>query len=485
MTTKSGLAPVHPGEILGEELNEIGLSASALARAIDVPVNRITAILNGSRGITADTALRLSRYFDTTARFWLNLQQTWQIRQAEIDAGTHILERIIPRQTEALREAARAAREMQNVSTSAFSAFRTIENNLALCDQLRAFERSLRILDKNRQISHAFEGPLDELRRAGIFETTLRQELSCTQQWLADYNSRFRVPASAEVSRLLAELQTTSKVVSGTSALQHTIESMKSPWLDIRNELDSVRRLFELQNIGELIRREAAFDPAVANTLRASLGDWRDAITWPNDIWTDLGARTEFYVGLGFDVGLTDMPASAFREAAMATIQSEPPTLVHAYGPPVTPTRNTGEEQALARTHKAHDWLRRLESQLRRFIDTEMTRAFGGDWPRHQIPDHKYEEWMSKQEEADHAGTPSCPLITYADFDDYVLIVCRQDNWEQVFNPVFDRPESIRESFQRLRPIHHDTMYSRPITLEDELLLNIESRRIMQPIAAH
>ena len=60
MITKSGMPPVHPGEVLREELKDIGMSANALAKAIDVPVNRVTAILNGDRGITADTALRLS-----------------------------------------------------------------------------------------------------------------------------------------------------------------------------------------------------------------------------------------------------------------------------------------------------------------------------------------------------------------------------------------------------------------------------------------
>ena len=96
MATKSGMKPVHPGEVLREELDELGISANALAKAIDVPTNRVTAILNGERGVTADTALRLGRYFDTTARFWLNLQQTWQIRRAEIEAGSDILERVIP-----------------------------------------------------------------------------------------------------------------------------------------------------------------------------------------------------------------------------------------------------------------------------------------------------------------------------------------------------------------------------------------------------
>ena len=78
MTIKSGMNPVHPGLVLREELDDLGLSANALAKAIDVPANRVTAILNAERGITDDTALRLGCYFDTTAQFWLNLQQTWQ-----------------------------------------------------------------------------------------------------------------------------------------------------------------------------------------------------------------------------------------------------------------------------------------------------------------------------------------------------------------------------------------------------------------------
>ena len=82
--TKSGMNPVHPGVVLREELDDLGLSASALAKAMDVPVNRVIAILNAEQGIVADTALRLGRHFDTTPRFWLNLQQTWQIRLAMV-----------------------------------------------------------------------------------------------------------------------------------------------------------------------------------------------------------------------------------------------------------------------------------------------------------------------------------------------------------------------------------------------------------------
>jgi addiction module HigA family antidote len=97
MKITNGMRPVHPGEILREELDVLELSANALAAALDVPGNRITAILNGQRGITADTALRLSRYLGTTAEFWLNLQKFYELRLAEREAGKQIKETVIPR----------------------------------------------------------------------------------------------------------------------------------------------------------------------------------------------------------------------------------------------------------------------------------------------------------------------------------------------------------------------------------------------------
>ena len=101
MNAKNGMRPVHPGEILREELDELGLSANALSKALDVPVNRVTAILNGRRGVSADTALRLARYFGTTPQLWMNLQKTWELRRAEIETGREIAERVTPRQSAA------------------------------------------------------------------------------------------------------------------------------------------------------------------------------------------------------------------------------------------------------------------------------------------------------------------------------------------------------------------------------------------------
>ena len=71
-----------------------------------------------------------------------------------------------------------------------------------------------------------------------------------------------------------------------------------------------------------------------------------------------------------------------------------------------------------------------------------MTETFGPGWPTHQLPNNKYDEWNAKKEIADRVGAPPRPLIAYADFTDYVLIICRRDNWNRVFSSYFERPES-------------------------------------------
>ena len=92
--------PIHPGEILGDELEEIGLSAKRLADLIEVPPNRLYQILAGKRNMTADTALRLSRCFGTSADFWMNLQTAYELDSARRRIGKAI-ERIPQRRDSA------------------------------------------------------------------------------------------------------------------------------------------------------------------------------------------------------------------------------------------------------------------------------------------------------------------------------------------------------------------------------------------------
>lgn len=100
LETGERLAPVHPGDVLRADfLDAMGLTAHALALALRVPANRITAILAGERAVTADTALRLARHFGTTAGFWLNLQKAYELEVAERAAGARIRAEVTPRQS--------------------------------------------------------------------------------------------------------------------------------------------------------------------------------------------------------------------------------------------------------------------------------------------------------------------------------------------------------------------------------------------------
>ncbi|MCA1772100.1 MAG: HigA family addiction module antidote protein [Halomonas sp.] len=95
--TRNGMRPIHPGEILREEyLEPLEMSVNALSMALHVPATRMNEIVRENRGITADTAMRLARYFGTSERFWLNLQTEFSLRQAQITKADQVAREIEP-----------------------------------------------------------------------------------------------------------------------------------------------------------------------------------------------------------------------------------------------------------------------------------------------------------------------------------------------------------------------------------------------------
>jgi addiction module HigA family antidote len=88
------MKPIHPGRILKREMMERGLSANKLALALRVPSGRITQILNGKRGISAETALRLGRYFGNSAQFWINLQSRYDLAVVDQEIGDKIISEV-------------------------------------------------------------------------------------------------------------------------------------------------------------------------------------------------------------------------------------------------------------------------------------------------------------------------------------------------------------------------------------------------------
>jgi len=95
------LPPIHPGEHVREFMDDFGLTMNQLAKALHVSPNRITAIIHGTRGITAETAMRLARYFGTSVQMWMNLQARYEMEVARDEFEATILKEIQPRQSEA------------------------------------------------------------------------------------------------------------------------------------------------------------------------------------------------------------------------------------------------------------------------------------------------------------------------------------------------------------------------------------------------
>ena len=94
---KNGMRPVHPGEVLREDyLTPLGMSANALAKALNVPAPRVNEVVRERRGISADTAMRLARYFGGDARSWLNLQAAYDLRVAEMENAKRIDREVVP-----------------------------------------------------------------------------------------------------------------------------------------------------------------------------------------------------------------------------------------------------------------------------------------------------------------------------------------------------------------------------------------------------
>lgn len=359
---------------------------------------------------------------------------------------------------------------------------------------LRAFENSgigrvMEMVEKERALMRVAAEPLEELRRLGIIDPPWKRHLDEIGQAMTVYNTRFRLPEIAETARLIAEFQTSSPLMDvlkrygeETSAVRRAMEGMRTPWLDIHEHVHSLAGFAGLQGIGRALGSMPAFGEELTAALRVDLGDWRDRITWPEGIFSDVSLRAQFYVERGFDPALSDFPAEAFEESLdIAGLTDQPPLLVELYGPPVPRASSDEEEEGLLRTNTAHDWLQRLESQMRRFIDTQMTRQFGADWPRRRLPNGMHDQWQEKKQKAGGSGT-SLPLIAYADFTDYEGIICKRDNWREVFAIFFGRVESVRESFQRLYPVRVATMHARIITQDDEVFLYAEVRRLVRAI---
>jgi hypothetical protein len=298
-------------------------------------------------------------------------------------------------------------------------------------------------------------------------------------------SERYRLPEASRTEELILRYRDSAlsdvldRYGDRSGELKNAMDAINTPWLDVLDPSHSVAGLAKLQGIGEMLERLPVFDDAVTKALRADLGDWRDPFDWNDALLNDPAARRDAYVDFGFDPSMTAFPAPAFHQGLeIARLRRDTATLADRYGSPVVLT-DADHEEAASRTNDAHAMLFRLEFRFRQFIDATMTDSYGPDWPKARVPADVYNNWKDKRaKDKDSRGR----LIDYADFTDYEKIVCRSDNWRDVFQYCFShaKKESVRESFFRLYPIRLDTMHARPITQDDELLLYVEVKRLAQ-----
>lgn len=322
------------------------------------------------------------------------------------------------------------------------------------------------------------EGPVEEARRLGLFDphSDIRKSISATLEAQQAYERLFRLPETMELGRIAHEaMERTSlarAVFGAEDQLQTAMASMRSPWLQIEENLASAKAFSEIVAMGRGIDSRRAFDHDFASALRPGLGDWRDLLTPTPERVIDPVLRSGFYVERGFDPDLTDFTPMAFHESLRIAGLREPDA---AESP-------DEQEDGFVRAKEAFDQLQRFEVALRRFIERVMQAAFGDDWMKRQLPANMLDAWTDKRDKAVKAGYAEQPLIDYADFTDYRAIIERKDNWNAVFKPVFGRAEDVRESFQRLFPVRIATMHARLITRDDELLLLVETKRVLKVI---
>ncbi|MFC4352252.1 Swt1 family HEPN domain-containing protein [Fodinicurvata halophila] len=262
-----------------------------------------------------------------------------------------------------------------------------------------------------------------------------------------------------------------------------SVERMLEPYRETMEKVRLSPGFEALMNIGTAVSRLPPYSDDLATSLRGDLGDWRGSLDWPGDIFTNLDARTDFYRDLGFDRELTSGSLEDSKEGLRCSgLQIPEPHLLDLHTPPLPLADDEETEEAFERTNEAHNWLMRLESELRAFVVRQMEHFYGPNWVETQVPRDILVKWKTKKHRTEKGGAVSRSLIHYADFTDYEKLIVKKDNWRNVFHPYFNRPESVQESFDRLHPIRLDTMHARTITEYDKLLLYVEATRLLHSI---
>ena len=332
-------------------------------------------------------------------------------------------------------------------------------------------------------------GPLrdfESLRLAELLQT-LAADADRISSIAVRAAASFRYPELNETSRVIADMlakndEAFERLSSYQDSIQSAMDAIQAPWIKAENALQSVSAFTDLHAMAADLARFAPFDGRLVRQLRGGLGDWRDHLALPEGVGDSLRLRSDFYVDRGFDPELTEFPNAVFEQTLERGQLRQPIPPIDDPFIEEVPSPDDANNDGLVRTNWAHDRITRLELHVRVLIEREMKAVVGDNWIRQRVPGPMRDAWAAKRGKAIQAGEKPLDLIHYADFTDYRVLIERRDNWNEVFKPVFGRKEDIRESWQRLFPIRIATMHARLISQDDELLLVVETKRILKAI---
>jgi hypothetical protein len=316
-------------------------------------------------------------------------------------------------------------------------------------------------------------GGLDGTRFARVVEDTLSWRagagaarlLSTLHRQHPDLFPALRRATAADFAGLDLS-RTAERFIRDAGRLEQLKKEMlriRRPWVDADAPSASVTAFVEVSALTTAVSNLPAGSRAVVEAVRTELGDLRDSDSVPDEVTDDPVLRSAYRLDAGFDPAI-----GALTPAVMARLLRGQPGLSRIEGA-------VDQDRLHAILHAQ---MRRLELKLRRFIDERMKAAAGSKWIRQRVCPKIQQRWIERREVDAAEGRPACPLIEYAGFEDYRLIIERKDNWEQAFKPAFGTRPPILEALRRLSLIRNPLAHFRTVTVDDLIEFAAERRRL-------
>lgn len=365
---------------------------------------------------------------------------------------------------EVLRRAELATRPIAAGLQERYSAFSVAQEYL----------RELQSLTQSRFAGIEAAGRLAGVHSAAIAHSDVEKISRQIRDHFRAYDSTFD---SLRIKVALSALDTTAfkRFTPAIAEIESIAATLKGPWVNKLHPEMSAAGVTHIAALTAAVRGATPFaTPAVA-TIREALGDWRE-LKMPWRLLPDANLRERFYLDHGFDTNLIQLPEPAFSQALVRV-----GLVCAAESTPADEQPVDNEAVLEQRMSRAFALFRRLERQLRKFIDAQMSARFGTDWELHRCHGNGkiYQTWVAKRDADAGNGLTPQKLIHYIDFREYADLITKTDNWREVFKDIFQREENVREAFARLGPVRVCTMHARVITKTEFTLAAAEITRLL------